>query len=239
MKKQSLQHYQLPNKMQVSARDQYIYLLLKSHVNGITKLCFPSLKTLASESGLSIPTVRKCIDNLKNFRYIGIVNHKRKNYYLFSKYKKFEPFSPDFLKQTKISPTTKAYLIAIQQYMYKEIENIGKISYTNMDLSRLTGIPESTIRKCNNELASLNILEILKNKNRTETKVFKMNELHQEIIWLLKEHEEQLSEHDADIKNIKKDVDELKEYKLLVSKLMKQLKEEKQKNQKIEKVVIV
>ena len=40
--------------------------------------------------------------------------------------------------------------------MYKEIENIGKISYANRDLSRITGIPESTIRKCNNELASLN-----------------------------------------------------------------------------------
>ena len=49
----------------------------------MTKLCFPSLKTLASESGLSIPTVRKCIDNLKNLRYIGVVNHKRKNYFHF------------------------------------------------------------------------------------------------------------------------------------------------------------
>lgn len=123
--------------------------------------------------------------------------------------------------------------------MYKEIENIGKISYTNMDLSRITGIPESTIRKCNNELASLNILEILKNKNRTETKVFKMNELHQEIIWLLKEHEERLDEHDANTKNTKKNVSELEEYKKLVSKLMEQLKEEKQKIQKIEKVVIL
>ena len=110
----SKQHVQVPNKMaehDLTPRDQLVYSVIKIHDG--KDGCFPSLKTISEEAGFSINTIRKCIDNLKNLRYIGVVNHKRKNYYLFNRYKKFEPFSPDFLKQTKISPTTKAYLIAL------------------------------------------------------------------------------------------------------------------------------
>lgn len=242
MKDKNLQHYQLPNKMTVSATDQYIYLILRSHYNGTTRLCFPSLNTISKESGLSIPTVRKCIDNLKNAKYIAVVKNNRKNYYLFTGHKKFEPFSPEFLKNPEVSPTTKAYLIATQQHMFKEVENIGAISYSNRDLSKITGIPEATIRKCNKELKSLEALDIVKNKNtdketgcKTETKLFKMDKLHQEIIWRLKEHEERLNEHDAKIdsieKSVKKNSSELAEYKKLVKKLISQLEEERKERQ--------
>lgn len=188
----NLQHTQVPNEMghsNLDPKDQYIYVVIKSYQNSETKKCFPSLQEIASKAKTSIPTVRESIKRLAEAKYISIERVGRKNFYSFSEYKKFEPISPDFISNPDLSFTTKSYLIATQQYMYKDVKDLGKLSLSNVNLSKEINMPESTIRKCNAELVSKDYLTILKNENRdlqtgckTETKIFELNKLGQAII---------------------------------------------------------
>ena len=206
------QHTQVPNNMAqdgLTPRDQLVYAVIHSHNNSNNE-CFPSLQVLSEESQLSIPTVRSSIKSLEDKEKKG-----RKNYYYFKKYINFEPFGPEFLKKKDITPTTKAYLIAAQQYMYKDVEGIGKISYTNTELSKQINMPESSIRKSNKELERNNYLTIVKNEARdietgckTDTKIFNLNKLGQAIIWVLQNHEERIEQNTEDIKELKKKVEE-------------------------------
>lgn len=212
-----LQHVQVPNNMgssDINPKDQLIYTIIKSHDNPQHE-CFPSLQVLSKESGASINTIRDSIKRLKSADYIKTELKGRRTYYTFNEYKKFEPFSPEFIKREDISFTTKSYLIATQQYMYKDVENIGKLSLSNVNLSKEINMPESTIRRCNAELVSKDYLTILKNENRdlqtgckTETKIFELNKLGQAIIWTLCDHEERIQQNTDDINILKKRLDE-------------------------------
>ncbi len=213
----NLQHVQVPNNMgnsNISPKDQLIYTVIKSHDNPQHE-CWPSLQVLSKESGASINTIRDSIKRLKDAGYIKTELRGRKTCYTFDEYKKFEPFSPDFIKREDISFTTKSYLIATQQYMYKDIENLGKLSISNVNLSKEINMPESTIRKCNAELVSKDYLTILKNENRdlqtgckTETKLFELNKLGQAIIWALCDHEDRIQQNTNDINALRNEFHE-------------------------------
>lgn len=237
MEEISKKHSQVPNNMAqdgLSPREQLVYAVLHSYNNPENKV-FPSLDTLAKRAQLSIPTIRESLKKLKDSGYIRIEKRGRKNYYFFEKYIKFEPFSEEFLNNKKITATTKAYLVATQQYMFKDEKGIGKISFSNVDLSKQINMPESSIRKCNNELVKENYLTIIKNKSRdietgcnTDTKIFNLNELGQAIIWVLKNHEDRITDNENRIANLEKQV----EY------LLKENSELKSNNKKLENYVM-
>lgn len=226
-------HVQLPNEMghsELEIKDQLIYLIIKSHDNP-EKECYPSLECIANESNMSVPTIRASIRRLEKEKYITVKKKGRKNYYYFNPYKKFEPFTESFIKRKDLTPTTKAYLVAIQQYMYKDIEGLGKLSLSNREIAKNINTSEFTVRKCNNELERNNYLTIVKNFSRdvetgcsTETKVFKLAELGQAIIWKLKEHAEQINENTERINNLEKIVNSQKK---LIELLLKEQTKEK------------
>lgn len=231
----SKQHTQVPNEMsknELTPKDQLIYLAIKSFQNGQTKLCNPSLQKIAKRSGASIPTIRSCIKRLEDKEYISIKKKGRSQEYSFSPYKNFEPFSKEFLEKEDLSFTTKSYLVASQQYMFQDVEGFGKISYPNTELSEKINMPESTIRKCNQELKRKNYLTIIENESRdletgckTETKLFDLNELGQAVIGALKNHEDRISKNTDDIEYLRKEIEQLKEdnkqKNILLSKLIK------------------
>lgn len=247
----SKKHTQLPNNMgesKLEIKDQLIYLVIKSHNNSNNE-CFPSLQTIAEESGISIPTIRVSIKRLEEKEFIKIERRGRKNYYFFNPYKTFEPFSDEFIKRKDLSPLTKSYLIAIQQYMYKDIEGIGKISLSNRKIAEKINTTEHTVRNCNKELERKNYLTIINNKSRdletgckTDTKLYDLNKLGQAIIWTLKDHEDRITENTENIKELaKRDklredehrrlVQENKEYIKLVKALQREIEEMKKTNQ--------
>ena len=231
---ENLQHVQVPNDMgtkNLTPKDQLIYTIIKSHDNP-TKGCFPSLQVLSKESGASINTIRDSIARLKEAGYIKTELKGRKTYYTFDPYKKFEPFSPDFISNPNISFTTKSYLIASQQYMYKDVENLGKLSFSNRELADQINMPESTIRRCNAELVSKDYLTILKNESKdiqtgckTDTKLYDLNKLGQAVIWAICNHEDRIQQNTEDINTLKARLDkqdeQLAEYKKLVDRLLK------------------
>lgn len=231
---ENLQHVQVPNDMgtkNLTPKDQLIYTIIKSHDNP-TKGCFPSLQVLSKESGASINTIRDSIARLKEAGYIKTELKGRKTYYTFDPYKKFEPFSPDFISNPNISFTTKSYLIASQQFMYKDVENLGKLSFSNRELADQINMPESTIRRCNAELVSKDYLTILKNESKdiqtgckTDTKLYDLNKLGQAVIWAICNHEDRIQQNTEDINTLKARLDkqdeQLAEYKKLVDRLLK------------------
>lgn len=229
------QHYQLPNEMginQLRPKDQLVYVALKSFdgKNG----CFPSLVKISERVGASINTIRASIQRLIETDYITVTKKGRCSYYNFNKYKNFEPFSPEFLNNKNISTTTKAFIVATQQYMYKDQENYGKLSYTNRELSKKINMPEATIRLCNAELEKKNYLNVLKNESidpisgcKTDTKLYNLNELGQAVIWALQNHEERITKTEATVSELQNKIlamdKKLKEKDKLIECIQKQL----------------
>ena len=225
----SKQHTQVPNEMaknELNPKDQLIYLAIKSFQNGQTGLCNPSLQKIAERSGASIPTIRASIKRLEEKDYISISKKGRSQEYSFSSYKNFEPFSKEFLEKEDLSFTTKSYLVASQQYMYQDVKGYGKISFPNTELSEKINMPESTIRKCNQELKRKNYLTIIENESRdietgckTETKLFNLNELGQAVIWVLKSHEDRINNHEDRLAKLE---EENEKQRKLIEKLLKE-----------------
>jgi DNA-binding transcriptional ArsR family regulator len=147
----SLQHVQLPNDMtmtkELDPKDLLIYVCIKRFMNKETKECFPSLETIVEISGVSKPTVRKSIEKLKEKKYIEVRREGRKNIYKFNSYKNFEPFSYSFLDKKDLSPNEKAYLIVSQQFMFKDIEGEGKISYSDTQLAEKIKLSYNSVTK--------------------------------------------------------------------------------------------
>ena len=154
------QHVQLPNDM--TPQDLLIYI--SRYMNKDTK--DPSINTIASKSGASVPTVRKCIRNLEESGWVVKIN-SRKQKYRFLKYTNFEPFSYDFLDKEDF--LEKSYIIASQQYMFKE-NNVGKISMTDIDLAKKINMSNSTISRCNHSLSSKGYLDIVGCKQQGSNK---------------------------------------------------------------------
>lgn len=216
----SKQHIQVPNNMttsgELSPKDLLVYTTIKSHMNKLTKSCFPSLSTIAKESGISRPTVIKSIESLKKSGYISVKIDGRKNVYTFSSYKNFEPFSMDFLK-LEINANIKAFLIATQQFMFKDIKGFGKISYSDTELSKIINIDRHTIAKYSKELEEKGLLTTFKTNTRDpitglqiNEKLFHLDDLGQMIIWELINQKETIEDIKESSKTNSKDIGILK-----------------------------
>lgn len=205
-------HIQLPNNMTENLKpaDLLIYLDIKRNMNNETKESFPSLETISKRTGASIPTIRKCINNLEEAGYIEIRKEGRKNIYKFLKYKEFEPFSYEFLDNQNLSFTEKAYIAASQQYMFKE-DGFGKTTFTNKELAKRINMSESSVSRCNKSLEKKDYLSIietdvkdLETGLKIKEKVFYLNELGQAVIFALKNHEDRINTHEDKINEIAK-----------------------------------
>lgn len=220
MEKKDSQHVQLPNNMTrskvLSPNDLWVYVCIKSYDNP-KKDCYPSLKTISEKSGFSIPTIRDSIERLRVEGCISIVKFGRQQKYYFQRYEHFEVFSYAFIDKKDISPKEKAYLVSIQQFMFKDTEGVGKVEYSDKELADRLNTSINKIATCNQNLSDLGYLSMI-NDGRDKTtgvmirnKYFHLDELGQAIVFSIKshesklvEHQEKLEEHDIKINNILK-----------------------------------
>lgn len=225
----------LPHNFKGTPKLAFLYLIIQLYKNN--EISVVPLSIISEFSELSIPTVRLYLKQLEELNYLKINYNKSPIQYEFilDNIKDSEPFSDEFLKKKDISPTTKSYLIAAQQFMFKNIKGVGKISYPNTSLSQQINMPESTIRECNKELERKNYLTIINNKSRdletgckTDTKLYDLNKLGQAIIWTLKDHEDRITENTENINElIKKD----KEKDKLIEAMQREIEELKKTSQ--------
>lgn len=217
------QHVQLPNNASdLEPKDKLVYLSIRRFMNKDTKIAFPSLQTISDISGASIPTIRKIITKLEDLDYFKVFKKGRGQQYKFNELKSFEPFSYEFLDKNDISFTAKSYLIATQEFMYKDVENYGKVSYSDRELSDKINMPQTTLSKCNRELEKLGYLTVVKNKNveldtgcKKNTKIYHLAQLGQAIIWTLQNHEDRLVNHEDRLQK-------LEESQKLINKLLEE-----------------
>ena len=218
MENKPQQHVQLPNNMTASGdltpKDLLIYVSIKRYMNNETRKAFPSLETIMKHSSSSKPTVRKCIESLKQKGYITVEKEGRKNVYKFSNSKNFEPFSYEFLDKEDLTANEKAYLIASQQHMYKDIDNYGKITYTDSKLADKINLSYHSVKKYDSSLLEKGYLTIIKtDKKDSETgliineKMFHLDELGQAIVFALNNHEDRIVKNEESIEQMQKKID--------------------------------
>lgn len=234
------QYIQLPNNMtstkRITPQDLLIYANMKRFMNNKTRTCFASLDLISEKSGYSINTVRKSIKVLEELDYIRITKKGRKNIYYFTEHKTFEPFSYEFLDKEDLTKNEKAYLLAMQQYMIKE-NNLGKTSYTNVNIANIMNATESFVSRCNHSLVKKNYLTLLDTKVKdpesgclTKQKVYHLTEFAQAIVFTLQNHEERITDNTEKIESLEKDNKIMMQ---TIMNLQKQLDELKNKDQNI------
>lgn len=214
--KKSRQHLQVSKKAvkdnKLSLNDMAVYLKIGLYKNKENK-AYPSLQKLAEDTKLSIPTIRKCINNLVEIGAIKVIKDKRKNIYEFLDPEGIEMFDYAFLKNENLTAQEMAFVAKMQPNMFIS-KNLGVIKNTNSELSKLTGVSLSTIKRYQSMLFDKGMLNIDKDK-----KIYFLDELGQFILCLLKDHEDRIKNNEEEIKNLK---DSIKE--LVKSEIQKQLK---------------
>ena len=183
----------------LTPQDKLIYLAIRRYMNRETMESFPSYATITKDIGAAAKTIKKSVDNLVNEGYLNTRRDGKKIIYKFNNKKQFEPFSWEFLDKPDLTFIEKSYIVAAQQYMFKENEE-GKISYKNSELSKLINMTESTISRCNHSLERKGYLE-----GASElVKKFQLRELDQLFIWKFKEQDERIDKNTEDIAEIKR-----------------------------------
>lgn len=187
-------------------KDKLIYVAIRRYMNRQTMEAFPSYATITKDTGAAAKTIKKCVNNLVNENYLQTRREGRKLIYTFNNKKCFEPYSYEFLDKPNLTFIEKSYIIASQQYMFKE-DNEGRIEYTNKKLASLIKMPETTISKCNHSLERKGFLQ-----GASEiTKRFQLRELDPLFIWKFKEQDEKIQKNTDDIELLKKEIKQLKE----------------------------
>lgn len=213
------QHVQLPHRKSedtITPREQLIYVAIKRNLSKETKRAYVSLAVISQQTGASIPTIRDAIKVLIDLKYLEVHKDGRKNYYTFSDYKQFEPFSYEFLDNKELTFLEKTYIVSSQEYMRDKETGTGVIAYSNRQLSELINMPISTISKCNRSLVAKEFLQIFNGKGKdevtgcqTEVKHFDLNKFGQGIITVLLNHEDRLAKQEQVSEEIIKRVEAL------------------------------
>lgn len=210
----------------LTPQDKLIYLAIRRYMNKETMEAFPSYAKITEDIGAAAKTIKKSVDNLIREDYLKTRREGKRIIYKFNNKKQFEPFSYDFLDKPDLSFTEKAYIVASQQYMFKDPNSEeGTISYKNKELSQLINMSEPTISRCNHSLEKKGYLE-----GASEIiKKFQLRELDQLFIWKFKEQDEKIQKNSDDIAEINR---RLKQMELENAELKKRL-DIKESNTKI------
>ena len=193
----------LPKKENGELLQKYeilVYVAIRRFMNKTTMKAYPSLDRISKDTGISKATVLKTIKDIVKKGYMTTE---------FNNEKSFEPFSYEFLDNPNLTKAEKLHILCTQQYMFKE-DGVGKITYSDAELSEKTGLNRHTISKTNQSLIEKGFAEqiVLRSKNPEtglidKETIFNLNELGQAIVFKLKEHDDKLTQHDEEIEALK------------------------------------
>lgn len=188
-------------------KDKLIYLTIRRYMNKKTMECYPSYAEITRCTGAAAKTIKKCVDNLVKEGYLETRKEGRRIFYKFNNKKKFEAFSYNFLDNPNLTFTEKAYIVATQQYMYKDEDTEeGRVSFTNKELSERINMPVATISKCNKELERKGYLS----GSSSLTKSFNLRELDQLFILKFRDIDQRIETNTEDISKLKRENEEMK-----------------------------
>lgn len=191
MENKDKQHLQAPKtvmkNINLSLNDIAVYLKIGLYMNK-DHVAFPSLQTIAENTKLSIPTVRKCISHLEEAKAIKVEKVGKLNHYIFFQdHEMFERYGHKFLNNKDLTAQEIAFVAKMQPNMFIN-DNVGKVKYSNSELAKLTGISISTIKRYQTILFNKGFVDISGNE-----KTYFLDELGQFVICTLKDHEDRLT----------------------------------------------
>ena len=215
------QHIQVP-KMNLREEglatiDPYVYACIKRFMNTHTREAFPNKSTLIKVSGLNKRVLLESINRLEKAGYISVDRANGKsNVYKFNAYKQFEIFSYDFLDNHNLTPKEKAYLVASQQFMYKNDSTLtGQISFPTEKFAECIGLSLPTLRKYETSLKEKNILSLIPSKREgssglpVDIRSYDFQEMVNIIACKFQEHDKAIEQNSYDIKVLQQTVEEL------------------------------
>jgi DNA-binding MarR family transcriptional regulator len=225
-------HIQLP-KMDLVAEgltvdDPYVYVCIKQYMNKDTKKAFPSIATIARDSGMNKNVVMRSLERLEGAGYVEIIRSVGKpNHYKFSDYKRFEVYSYDFLHQENLTHKERAYLITMQQFMYKNpYTGLGCVSMSTKEICKRTGLSYPTIKKYEKSLSEKGIFSALPSKKRDsetglmlDVRTYDFKEFSNLVAMKFLETDTKLAQHDNELSLVQ---DQLKD----MAKQIQMLKDE-------------
>lgn len=211
MKNTNNQHVQLPNELGeikfINPKDQLVYTAIRKFMNKDTYEAYPSLDTIHKLTGIYVGGIRKCVDNLVKSQFLEVRKDKGRNIYKFTQPDKFEPFSYEFLEKQDLTTNEKAYLVATQQFMFKE-DGKGFVQMSEQEIANRINMSKSEVNRVNNSLIKKEYLHVEPIPNNAgdliNKRVYDLNKLGQAIIFVLKKHED-------DINDLKRKYAELEE----------------------------
>lgn len=193
--------------MGLECKDILTYITIRSFINGKTKECYPSIRSIAAKGELDAVFISKSLIRLVKAGLITIAkgDYNKSNRYYFEDVKLFKSIPTDILEVKGLSPSEKALMICIRQFFKDE---------------RLTSIylqPEMAERLGMNFHTFLNKYTVIKKKGFFTHKLVTLNlnggpETKQEITlncemfdWQIK-IEKRLTESEDKIESLEKQV---------------------------------
>lgn len=224
------QHVQIPNSVSSPtpkkdgrvARKEYndlnTYAQLKKFMNSQTKMAIVSIARLAQDCDLSNQGVVNSLKRLEECGDIQKTKVGKCNAYKFNtKSEKFEMYDYEFLKNKDLTSKQKAFMIAVQKYLYIDKETgIAKTTFTDKELSERTGISESTIYRRVNELMTSNFvskrLTSDNDGNSCEALEFNLPKFGQFVLCKIEQHDIIIAHQQQEIDKLKEDIQLMKKY---------------------------
>lgn len=204
-----------------------IYVCIRRYMRAETMEAWPSIECIMRESGCSKPTVTNSIKIIEQKGYFKRIPKSQAKttpkpkgrgcVYVFNNAKHFEPFSYDFLDNTSLSKSEKLQILCTQQYMIlDETTQQGKISYSDRQLSELSGLDYRTIKKNHESLIdkgyanqiTLQTKDPITGLINKET-IYHLNKFDQAIVFAIRKHEQHLAQHDTQIESLEERVQKL------------------------------
>lgn len=221
------QHVQIENNLcinldgnELSYTDILVYACMKKYMNKDNFRCYPSLTTVCEDTSLSRPSVTKSIKALIKSGDIKLHGRvRRNNVYQFNPTSKnFERYSYNFLNDQNLTAKEKAFYIIMQPLLYKDGKE-GATTYSYKDIADLTGLDRRIVSDRSKELEQKGIIikktVINKDGNSTVMTIYDLSKVHQDLLFIKEQTEENTSRIESLEKRQEKIVKEIEELKKL------------------------
>lgn len=151
----SKQHVQIHIRQcsMLKPNDLLVLANIKRHMNGTTKLCDPTIKTISENSGF---TERSVINSIKKLELSGeLIIHRstnKSNRYEFPEDSNFEMYSFEFLDNPALTRDEKAYLIGFQSCAVKNKSGYMGTTNSNEEIAKKINMSKRKIIELNKSL---------------------------------------------------------------------------------------
>lgn len=245
-------HVRKPTQMDIDPKDQLVYLYIRSFLNNETKLCNPGIGAIQKRFGISKDKIQESIQHLKESGWIETEPKGRGVNYIFKKdIEHYERFSNKFLENRDMSLTKKSILVALQDYMWRDDGELGKITFSDFELADKLHMPYSTLKRNLKELEDDKITFTVPSKVYGEggcvkkIRFFNLYDYCQAVAFTLTQqqmHLNRLSEEQQELSEqqtkTKEDVKELQDKMESMQKTIELLSREIMKNNKEPQIVM-